>query len=476
MRVACTLDFYCCKNHKAREQLPHIEQGMSMNIFKKLFSKKKKVAVISIDGVPYTLARKMMNDGNFPNFARMIESGGFAQMRSTIPFVSIVAWSSFMTGKNPGKHGIYGFVEREPGTYKAYLPNHNSLKTTTLWEYLSENKKRLVSINVPPTYPPRPVNGVMITGFLTPKLEKGVYPQSIYPILKEIGYRIDTDPWQARRDKDKFIEDLHFTLSNRVEAMNYFWENEDWDFFMCHIMGTDRIQHFLWEQWEDGHERYASEFVRYFERIDEILRQFYDKADENTHFIVLSDHGFCRVKREVNLNYWLQQIGLFKPAEKGADPLSIPAGTPVYSMPPGRIYLNLEGREPDGIIDPNSADGLIQEISDRLMNLKAPGTGEPIIKQVYKKDEIYKGDQTRYAPDIVAMAHDGYDLKGGMNKATLTDKTELVGMHTYDDALVYIKNHEIEKSDPEIIDLMPTILKLLGLKLPNELDGRSLIS
>lgn len=447
-----------------------------MNIFRRLLKRKKRVAIISIDGVPYTLAQKMIKEGNFPNFARMIQSGGFAQMRSTIPFVSIVAWSSFMTGKNSGKHGIYGFVERQPDSYKAYLPNRSNIKTSTIWEYLGKKDKRLVVINVPPTYPPEPVNGVLISGFLTPKLEKGVYPQSVYPILEEMGYRIDTDPWQARNDKEKFIEDLHVTLDRRVEAMNYFWEEEDWDLFMCHIMGTDRIQHFLWEQWEDGDERYAPEFERYFRKVDEVLGYFYDKIDDNTEFVVLSDHGFCRIKKEVNMNYWLQEIGLFEPAGENADPLDIPPDTPVYSMPPGRFYLNLEGREPNGMIDPNSYEDLIQEISKRLVKLEDPETGEPIIKHVYRKNEVYSGSQTDRAPDLIAMAYNGYDLKGGMNKTSLMDKAELVGMHTYDDALVYIKDHDISKSDPAIIDLMPTILELMEVDSLRDLDGKSLIS
>lgn len=446
-----------------------------MNILKKLFKKKKKVAIISIDGVPYTLAQKMIDKGNFPNFVRMIKSGGFAQMHSTIPFVSIVAWSTFMTGKNPGKHGIYGFVERQPDSYKAYLPNGSNLKTSTIWEYLSEKNRRVISINVPPTYPPKPINGVMISGFLTPKLENGVYPKSLYETLKNMEYRIDTDPWQARRNKEKFIEDLHITLDKRVEAMEYFWEKEDWDLFMCHIMGTDRIQHFLWGQWEDGDERLAPEFERYFKRIDEVIGKFYDKVDEDTEFVVLSDHGFCRVKKEVNLNYWLQQIGLFEPAEEDSDPLNIPSHTPVYSMPPGRIYLNLEGREPEGMIDPNSYDQLIEEITKRLMKLIDPETDEKIIKTVYKRDDIYSGPEVDRAPDLVAMAYEGFDLKGGMNKKRLMDKTELVGMHTYDDALVYVKGHDIKKPVPEIVDLMPTILKLMNVNLPDGLDGKSLI-
>jgi len=446
-----------------------------MNFFKRFAKKKPKVAVISIDGVPYTLVKKMMNEGNLPNFAQIIKSGGFAQMRSTIPFVSIVAWSSFMTGKNPGKHGIYGFIERKPDSYEAYLPNSSNLKTTTIWEYLNKKDKRVVFINVPPTYPPKTVNGVMVSGFLTPKLEKGVYPQSVYPILEKMQYRIDTDPWQARKDKDKFIQDLNFTLDKRIEAMNYFWENEEWDFFMCHIMGTDRIQHFLWEQWEKGDERYAPEFVKYFNRIDELIGQFYNKVDDNTHFIVLSDHGFCRIKKEVNLNYWLKLIGLFKPSLEDTDSLNIPPDTPVFSLPPGRIYINLEGREPLGKISPDKYDELVQEIINRLMKLET-NSGEPIIRHVYKRDEIYSGPEINRAPDIVAMAHDGYDLKGGMNKRGLLDKTELVGMHTYDDALVYIKGHEIKKSDPEIVDLMPTILKLMKVELPDDLDGKSLVS
>ena len=153
----------------------------------------KRMAVLGLDGVPYTFLQKMFSEGRLPNLSKLFSQGTFKRMNSVIPTVSSVAWATFATGKNPGEHGIYGFIDRKPGSYEIYIPLSTDVRAKTLWETLGEKGKRVIVINVPMTYPPRKVNGIMVSCFLCPDIKKVAYPSDVAIKLKELGYRIDVD-------------------------------------------------------------------------------------------------------------------------------------------------------------------------------------------------------------------------------------------------------------------------------------------
>lgn len=446
-----------------------------------LFGRRKrsdrKVVVIGPDGTPLSLVRSLIAKGELPNFARVFEEGSVRPMTSAIPAVSSVAWSCFMTGKNPGKHGIYGFLDRVPNSYETYIPNSNVMRSETLWEILSKYERRVVVMNVPVTYPPREVNGILVAGFLAPRLEKATYPAPVGERLKNMGYRLDVDPWQAREDKDKFLADLYYTLDKREEAMSHFMETEEWDFLMLQIMETDRLHHFLWEEMEKGDEKYGPAFLRLYHNIDSLLGRLYERLTEDTTLIVMSDHGFTAMKKEVYVNHWLQDNGWLNftndPPEslKDIDPQS-----KAYSMDPGRIFINLRGREPLGSVDPGQEyEALRNELIQGLGELRDPESGEPMIDRVYKREEIYSGQCYPQAPDLVAMPRRGYDLKGSIKKHVLTEKGVINGAHTYDDAMIYIQGQDIKKEEVAIVDVMPTILDLMDVPIPEDVDGSVLL-
>lgn len=448
-----------------------------MGFFRRRKDKGRKVVVIGPDGTPLSLISSLIAEGELPNFARIFEGGSVRPMTSAIPAVSSVAWSCFMTGKNPGKHGIYGFLDRKPNSYDTYIPNSNVMRSETLWEILSRHGKRVVVMNVPVTYPPRRVNGILVAGFLSPRLEKATYPASVGEQLKSMGYRLDVDPWQARENKDKFLEDLYYTLDKRQEAMFHFMETEEWDFFMLQIMETDRLHHFLWEHWEKGDEKYAPAFLKLYHKIDGLLGRLYERLTEDTTLVVLSDHGFCTMKKEVFINRWLQDNGWLNFTKDPPDSLSdIHPDSKAYSMDPGRIFVNLRGREPQGSVDAGREyEALRKELTDALSELREPESGEPMIERVYKREEIYSGECYPQAPDLVAMPCRGYDLKGSIKKAVLTEKGVINGAHTYNDAMIYIQGRDINKQEVAIVDVMPTILRLMDVPIPRDVDGSVLI-
>lgn len=448
-----------------------------MGLFGRRRSKKRKVVVIGPDGTPLSLISRLITEGELPNFARIFGVGSVRPMTSAIPSVSSVAWSSFMTGQNPGKHGIYGFLDRVPNSYDTYIPNSKAMRSETLWEILSRHGKRVVVMNVPVTYPPRQVNGVLVAGFLSPKLEKATYPAQVGQQLKDMGYRLDVDPWQAHEDRDKFLEDLYYTLDQREKAMSFFMETEDWDFFMLQIMETDRLHHFLWEPMEQDDEKYAPAFLKLYHMIDALLGRLYDRLSADTTLVVMSDHGFTAMKKEVYINRWLQDRSWLSFKKDPPESLKdIHPNSKAYSMDPGRIFINLRGREPEGSVDAGAEyEALRQELTDSLSQLRDPDSGEPMIEKVYRREEIYSGQCYDQAPDLVAMPRRGYDLKGSIKKDVLTDKGVINGAHTYDNAMIYIQGHEISKHEAAIVDVMPTILHLMDVRIPEDVDGSVLI-
>ena len=442
--------------------------------FLKFKKEKKRVFVFSIDGVPYTFLKAQLETGRFPHLGELAGESAFSRMRSVYPTISSVAWSSYMTGQNPAKHGIFGFVDRKPGSSEVFIPTSLNMTSKTLWEILGQHGKKVVVMNVPVTYPPRTVNGLLVSGFLATNLKKATYPAEAAAELEAMGYRIDADAALARESLDRFLDDLHQTLDRRVEAMFHYMEKRPWDYFHVHIMGTDRINHFLWAHMESGDPKYAPRFLEYYDRIDEILGRLLERLSPDVHFILMSDHGFCTVKGEINLSRFLIEQGLLKYRSSPPQGLSdIHPETRAYTLLPGRIYINLKGREPNGGVSPEEYEQVREEIAERLLQFRLPDSGEPVIREVFKREDIYSGEHLQAAADLFAIPHDGFDLKADARKEALVEHSPLVGMHTYDDASVLIRGQDAVRPDVEIIDLLPTVFDLMDVPVPADVDGRN---
>jgi predicted AlkP superfamily phosphohydrolase/phosphomutase len=441
-----------------------------------------RVVVIGLDGTPYTFVQRMLAEGHMPNLAQITAQAGFTRMNSVYPTVSSVAWSSYMTGVNPARHGIYGFIDRVPGSYDTTIPSSRQMTARTLWEMLSEAGKRVIVINVPVTYPPREVNGVLIGGFLSPRLERAVYPPEVAEQIQALGYRIDTDAWLARESKDKLFEDVTDCLARRQRTLLHLMDNEPWDFCQCHIMATDRLYHFAWEQYETDDPAYAPRFYEVIHRIDDLLGAVLERVERTgAELVVLSDHGFCTLKYEVYVNTWLARKGwltLPDPRPERIQLADVGPGCMVYSLDPGRVYLNLQGREPNGTLPQEEYEAWRGRVAAAAMaGLTDPETGEPMLAQVLRREEIYHGPGLERAADLILVPRDGYDLKGAFGREALTFKGEaLVGMHTYDDAMIAVRGRPIERDGFSIVDATATVLELMGVEAPAGLDSRSLLS
>ncbi|MFQ5456091.1 MAG: alkaline phosphatase family protein [Nitrospirota bacterium] len=427
---------------------------------------RSKVVVIGLDGTPYTLIERFIKDGIMPNLGGIIKRGRFMQMDSSIPEISSVAWTTFMTGTNPGEHGIYGFMDFKPDTYNLVFPNSGDIKAKTVWEILGEDQKRTVVINLPSTYPAKEIRGILIAGFVAIDIKKAVFPSSILPEIEDIGYRIDIDTMKARESKEYLVEDLNNTLEKRIETIFHFYEKEEWDLFIGIITETDRLHHFLFDALDDEDHKYHSMFIDYYKRIDKFIGNIYDRIDKNTRFIILSDHGFCRLEKEVYINQWLKQNGYLRFNKDIPDSYNdIHKGTRAFALDPARIYINLKGRFPDGCVENGKEYNRIRdEITEGLLNL------DTAIKRVYRKEEIYSGPYLSLAPDLILSSKYGYDLKGSIKKGCLMEKGLLTGMHTQDDALFFI-NREMEK-EPNRMNIKDVMSIIEGAVVRGQGTGR----
>jgi predicted AlkP superfamily phosphohydrolase/phosphomutase len=424
----------------------------------------------------------MIAEGKFPNFQKLVQKGTLRRMNSVIPCISSVAWTSFMTGTNPAKHNIQGFVDRKPNPFKIFIPLATDIAVPTISEMLSRAGKRVVSINLPVSYPPKQVNGVQISCFLATNLSKAVYPAELVPEIKQLGYRIDVDAKLARNQRyDEFLKDLHYAYDQRVKTARYLMEKQDWDYFHLHIMETDRINHFLWEQWENGHPHFAPEFEKFYQKVDQFIGELDSSLPDEIDLMILSDHGFCTLKKEVYLNYWLEKNGYLRyKSEKPQAITDIHPDSKAFSLLPGRIFINLKGREEFGSVAPGQEyENLRNELIGKLPSLLDPDSGERIIRKIVKRETLFNGPHFETTPDLLVIPENGYDLKGNILEEKLTAKGTLVGMHTDDDATFFLRNRLINKDDNTfgIIDILPTIMKLLDLNVPeaSQFDGKSIL-
>jgi predicted AlkP superfamily phosphohydrolase/phosphomutase len=416
-----------------------------------------------------------MERGVMPHCAKLRKEGSLGPMDSVIPTISSVAWATFATGVNPARHNIFGFVDRDENA-QLVIPNASQLRARPLWQRFDEFGKRSIWVNLPIAYPPAPINGAMISGFLGTDLHRCVHPPRLLPILQRSNYIIDPDPWLARSDCGAYLKELFRALRARRDVALHLLE-EPWDFFMLHVMETDRLHHFFWDAKDDPRSPFYESFWGLYRQLDQLISELMRALPPDCELLMLSDHGFCTLKQEVDLNVHLQELGFLKYRDAPAQaPCDLHPQTRAYSLIPGRIYVNLQGRERPGTVKPSEYEQVREELCQALLSLKVPETDEPVIEKVLRREEIYDGPNLDRAPDLIALARPGYDLKGKLNGTKLFDRSAIVGMHTFDNAFLYVRGHTWTKLPlPALIDVTPTIGALMGLPRVPEWEGRSLL-
>jgi predicted AlkP superfamily phosphohydrolase/phosphomutase len=435
------------------------------------------VAVIGLDGVGVPLVRELTARGLMPNLAALAARGTIAPMRSSIPTISSVSWTGFMTGKNPGKHGIYGFTDVKPGTLTMFFPNFGNVQGETLWDVAGRAGKRAIVMNIPNTYPARALNGLLVSGFVAVNLERAVHPATLLPRLKEDGYKIDVDYLNADQRPDAFFADLGETLEARRRVYLRLLRDEPWDLFIGVITECDRLHHYFWDQYVDPAAPHHGRFLDFYRCLDDVLGALLAALPPATPTFVVADHGHTLIHREFYPNAWLRAEGLLRfTSEKPKGLADVDPASKVFVLDPGRVYVHRAGRFPLGTVGAAEADDLLGRVREGLLALHddapgAPAAGRPV-PRIFARDEVYHGPCVGSAPDLVVHFADGYDPKGALSKKDVFGRSALTGMHTYADALFVADRAGVPVDDLDIIDLAPTILTLLGVEPPAAMDGR----
>lgn len=420
--------------------------------------KKKRICVIGLDGVPYSMLLDLAQQGIMTSVSKLICSGHLQRMKASLPEISAVSWTNFMTGTNPGTHGIFGFVDLKEKSYELRFPNFLDLRKETFWDALGKKQKKSIIINQPFTYPARKINGILVSGFVAIELAKAVYPLSCLAPLERIGYQIDIDTIKSRENHEYFWQELSRTLSGREKAWNLLWK-EDWDYFEFVFTGTDRLHHFLWNAYQDESQAYHQNFLDYYRQIDRLIDQivtsFRKLTGDDSGLYLLSDHGFTGIEQEVYLNAWLEEQGYLKFNNASPKNLTeVSASTRAFALDPNRLYLNFKGKFPQASVELSEKKALKEEISKKLENLEY--NGKKVVRQVLDAEEIYSGPLVPNGPDLLVLSEHGFDMKGSVKKKAVFGRTDLQGMHTWDDAFFW--SNEKHEGDLSISDLAEIIM------------------
>ena len=433
-----------------------------------------RVAFFGIDGVPYSLIDD--NRERFPNLAALEREGSGGAIDSIVPPESSACWPALTTGVNPGETGVYGFQDRENGSYDTYVPMGQDVRATRLWDRVADDGRDATVMNVPVTFPPQRNVQRMVSGFLSPSVEKAAYPDDLRDDLENSDYRIDVNAKLGHdEDKSEFMQDAHETLDARFEAFRRYVERDDWDLFFGVFMTTDRVNHFLFRDYErDGENREA--FLEFYEKVDSYLGRLREALPDDVTMVVASDHGFTSLDYEVHFNAWLEQEGWLSYRDDDHDSLDdIADETRAYSLIPGRFYLNLEGREPRGSVPQDEYESTRAELKEALEALEGPD-GKPVADRVVTKEEAFRGDHDDIAPDLVVIPNHGFDLKAGFKgDEEVFGVGPRNGMHSFDNACLFVDD-DARIDDADLFDIAPTLLELLEVDVDRaELDGSSLL-
>ena len=518
-----------------------------------------KVCIIGLDGATLNLIKPWAAQGKLPTLQGLLSEGTHGQLLSTIPPVTAPAWTSFMTGKNPGKHGLYHFIEPQPQSYELRYTNARSRLAKTLWQLLSEAGCSVGVVNVPMTYPPEPVNGYMISGLDAPEDSTAItYPQGLFqelrmrfakvsPQVRYLGF-LTTD-----QRREVLLQTLAEMDDHYLALMQYLMHRHPVDVMMIVFTSIDTVQHFFWQYMDPEHPQYdplgAAKFggaiLNVYQKMDDIIGKLTANLPEETAVVLMSDHGAAPTSaRVLYLNRYLAELGVLKPQGENHSayhPRSLSqqlikktdavlrrtltphqkakvAGvfpqlrrtwearstglaqidwrqTKAYGYEvltfPASIWINLRGLRPQGIVNAGTEyERLVQFLRDKLSALHDPITGEQLVRHVYHKADIYHGPYVDQAPDLTlqwwgdrpflgrsSVALNGSGSVVGYVGGQALASGEWSGGHALAGMVVlrgkpFRANGQLDQA--AIIDLAPTLLYLLGLPIPEDMDGRVL--
>ena len=476
-----------------------------------------KVCIIGLDCAAPELIFELWPD-RLPNLRRIMTQGIYGPLESTTPPITVPAWMCMMTGKDPGTLGIYGFRNRRDHSYEGLsFASSRMVQEPALWDVLAEHGKRTIALGVPLTYPPRPINGLMVTDFLAPNTDSEyTYPKELAAEIKAVvgDYILDTREFRTE-DKARLLDDIYTMTAQRFQLARHLLTTKPWDLFVMVEMGPDRLHHAFWKYFDPLHPKYVpgnsyENAIRdYYVALDVQIGELLEALDEGTQVLIVSDHGAKRMDGGLCFNQWLIQEGyLILKAEALPNTKFSPAlvdwsrtrawGDGGYY---GRLFLNVQGREPHGIVAPEQVEMLKQELTAKLESLTDP-VGRPLGSKVFRPENLYVACRN-VAPDLIVYFGDlHWRSVGSVGHASIWTHENDTGPDDANHAQFGIfmmttitrenrgkavnANSKAEESeegdylpnrreDLSLYDVAPTVLTALGIAPPTGM-GRHVIS
>jgi len=445
-----------------------------------------RVLVIGLDGATWDLLDPWIEAGDLPNLAAFREESAWGDLMSVRPYLSPPAWTSAVTAVNPGRHGIFDFQRRIPGPVMNVIQETSASRAATpLWTMLKGHGLRSAYVNIPMTDPPDEVDGVMISGF--PHVDKGgwTYPRRLQDEFPD--YILDAMEMNVPEGKeDSVLTEIHSVLEARWRLVKDLYAREPWDLFWAVFTQTDRIQHTFWGYMDPPDPRIGAERAAPYRnavhdlwvRVDEILGEFLGMVDPGTTVVLMSDHGFGAIRRELRvLPYVRRQTASQVLRERASE---------VYTLDPSdatRLYVRVQGRDPGAVLDAKEQGETLDELKRVLETAVDDTMGRRVVEGVWPREEIYRGAMARKGPDLTALAADGYFLvKGdpeGEGPAIGPVGMNLSGWHRMNGLYAIRGDHVVPgRRDAQgtrpynLMDVTPTLLYLLDQRVPAGLDGK----
>jgi predicted AlkP superfamily phosphohydrolase/phosphomutase len=504
----------------------------------------RRLLVIGWDGATLDLAGPWMKAGRLPTLARLQAGGAAGPLKSVLPVLSPAAWTSFATGVNPGRHGIYDFAQRAPDTYQLRLVTARDIQSPTLWRILSDAGKRVFVVNVPMTYPAEAVNGTMITGLGTPERQVFTYPPELSQTLRAGGYRVNKTVFYRPGAEGAFLKDTYDFTQRVFEAALDRLSHDAWDFGMVVFRDTDEMSHFFWKYMDASHPAhnpatdgpYQDALLEYYQYLDRLTGQLIEAAGPETDIIIMSDHGMGPLYKDVYLNEWLRQRGDLAAradlgqasggwlARAGVTTANISSslqrlglarferwlrtslGTKKNLLPAnnravfpdaidwartraysygyhGQVFLNVKGREPNGVVEPGADyDKLRGQLHDELLGMTDPEDHQPVVTRILTQEQAFHGPFARYGADLVIVMRDlayitrhGFEFAGKHGSVFGRPASYETGGHR-ENGMVFLYGKSFRSGlaleQASILDLAPTILRIMRVPAPSQLDGK----
>jgi predicted AlkP superfamily phosphohydrolase/phosphomutase len=458
-------------------------------------SNPKRLMIIGLDCAAPEIVFEDMK-GELPVLGRLMEQGVFGPLESCDPPITVPAWSCMMSSKDPGTLGFYGFRNRKDHSYDGLtFATAEKVKDDRVWDILSRAGKHVVVLGVPQTFPPRAVNGEMIGCFLSPSTEsKYTYPEELRDEIKQVvgDYMVDVPNFRTDQ-KDRILRDINEMTKRRFQLARHLRDTRPWDFFMMVEMGPDRLHHGFWRYYDHKHPDYEpgtpyeAAFRDYYRYLDSEIGSLIEGLDDDTALMVVSDHGAQAMFGGIQVNEWLMREGYLKlldPAAKGpVKPDMIDwANTLVWGDGGyySRIFLNVRGREPQGLVEPSQVEPLRDQLIAKLEAL-GDEQGAPIGTRVFRPEQLYH-QVNGVPPDLICyFGNLTWRAIGTVGDGRIHVRENDTGRDDANHAKfgIYIFDGPGMPQTPplgaRLFDIAPTVLRLLDQPVPADMQGRSLV-